>query len=482
MMEYSPPPSVGPPQNTPGVLVVVGLAGITAAIGAAASGFLVELGQNGVIEYAWGDTLRFAAVFAFAGGMLAMFQHELGIPVVIGALATIVAVVGSVLAGLHFKTAPILDPFPGRGLLFIGAGFVGFLGLIVGLVGLRGSGQAAFGIPVALLALVSLAATAGVLRLDSVHHAQQLRPFAGYAFIALVCIVCSFAGRFGMLAAVVAASTIASTFIDSIEFGAVDRRWVAVIDVVALSAIAAIGVGAVAVVSRRTQANGEGWGNHPALEPSTYPTSPVPLTSVTSTQYAQAPAPAFGASPYAAVADVFIQPATYQLPTYQPPTSQTPTFQTPTFQTPTFQTPTFQTPDPHGPTALLEPGFSASVEPAVSAPTIHLPRLQPFAQPDMAERLVVVPAAVQSVPLEPVHVAVEPVAVEPVPAVEPTSVFARISDAGLEVDSVSLPTSAVSTIGQWASDPYGHHELRYWDGRQWTEQVQTSGKNAIDPV
>ena len=71
---------------------------------------------------------------------------------------------------------------------------------------------------------------------------------------------------------------------------------------------------------------------------------------------------------------------------------------------------------------------------------------------------------------------------EPVPAVEPTSVFARISDAGLEVDSVSLPTSAVSTIGQWASDPYGHHELRYWDGRQWTEQVQTAGKNAIDPV
>jgi hypothetical protein len=462
MMEYWPPPSVGPPQNTPGVLVVVGLAGITAAIGAAASGFLVELGQNGVIEYAWGDTLRFAAVFAFAGGMLAMFQHELGIPVVIGALATIVAVVGSVLAGLHFKTAPILDPFPGRGLLFIGAGFVGFLGLIVGLVGLRGSGPAAFGIPVALLALVSLAATAGVLRLDSVHHAQQLRPFGGYAFIALVCIVCSFAGRFGMLAAVVAASTIASTFIDSIEFGAVDRRWVAVIDVVALSAMAAIGVGAVAVVSRRTQANGEGWGNHPALEPSTYPTSPVPLTSVTSTQYAQAPAPAFGASPYAAVADVFIQPATYQLPTYQPPT---------------FQTPTFQTPDPLGPTALLQPGFSASVEPAVSAPTIHLPRLQPFAQPDMAERLVVVPAAVQSVPLEPV-----PVAVEPVPAVEPTSVFARISDAGLEVDPVSLPTSAVSTIGQWASDPYGHHELRYWDGRQWTEQVQTAGKNAIDPV
>ena len=466
-MEYSPPPSVGPPQNTPGVLVVVGLAGITAAIGAAASGFLVELGQNGVIEYAWGDTLRFAAVFAFAGGMLAMFQHELGIPVVIGALATIVAVVGSVLAGLHFKTAPILDPFPGRGLLFIGAGFVGLLGLIVGLVGLRGSGPAAFGIPVALLALVSLAATAGVLRLDSVHHAQQLRPFAGYAFIALVCIVCSFAGRFGMLAAVVAASTIMSTFIDSIEFGAVDRRWVAVIDVVALSAIAAIGVGAVAVVWRRTQANGSGWGNHPALEPSSYPTSPVPLTSVTSMQYAQAPAPAFGASPYAAVADVFIQPATYQPPTYQPPT--------------------YQTPDPHGPTALLQTGFSASVEPAVSAPTIHLPRLQPFAQPDMAERLAVVPAAVQSVPLEPVPVAVEPVvvepvAVEPVPAVEPASVFARISDAGLEVDPVSLPTSAVSTIGQWASDPYGRHELRYWDGRQWTEQVQTAGKNAIDPV
>ena len=269
MMDYSPPPSVGPPQNPPGVLVVVGLAGITAAIGAAASGFLVELSRNGIVEYAWGDTLRFAAVFAFVGGVLAMFQIELGIPVVIGALAAIVAVVGSVLAGLHFKTAPILDPFPGRGLLFIGAGFVGVLGLIVGLVGLRGSGPAAFGIPVALLSLVSLAATAGVLRLDTFQHARQVRPFGGYVLIALVCIVCSFAGRFGMLAAVVAAATIVSTFIDSIEFGADDRRWVAVIDVVALSAIAAIGVGAVAVASRRALGNAAGWEDHPGLEPST---------------------------------------------------------------------------------------------------------------------------------------------------------------------------------------------------------------------
>ena len=470
MMDYSPPPSVGPPQNTPGVLVVVGLAGITAAIGAAASGFLVELSRNGVVEYAWGDTLRFAAVFAFAGGVLAMFQHELGIPVVVGALATIVAVVGSVLAGLHFKTAPILDPFPGRGLLFIGAGFVGVLGLIVGLVGLRGSGPAAFGIPVALLSLVSLAATAGVLRLDAVHHAQQLRPFGGYALIALVCIVCSFAGRFGMLAAVVAASTIVPTFIDSIEFGADDRRWVAVIDVVALSAITVIGIGAVAVVSRRALAYGAGWENHPGLEPSTYPTSPVPLTSVTAMQFAPAPAPAFGASPYAAVPDVFIQPATYQLPTYQPVTYQPVTYQPAPAQSATYQPPTYQPPIPVAPTALAQPAASDPVEPAVSAPTIHLPRLQPIVQPGMDE-----PVPVGSVPVaEPVRVA-EPVA-------EPTSIFARISGAGLGLDPVALPTSAVSTIGQWASDPYGHHDLRYWDGRQWTEHVQTAGENAIDPV
>jgi uncharacterized protein YxjI len=33
----------------------------------------------------------------------------------------------------------------------------------------------------------------------------------------------------------------------------------------------------------------------------------------------------------------------------------------------------------------------------------------------------------------------------------------------------------------WHPDPFGRHELRYWDGAQWTEHVSSHGKQAIDP-
>ncbi len=33
----------------------------------------------------------------------------------------------------------------------------------------------------------------------------------------------------------------------------------------------------------------------------------------------------------------------------------------------------------------------------------------------------------------------------------------------------------------WHPDPMGRHELRYWDGTQWTEHVSSHGRQAVDP-
>ena len=35
---------------------------------------------------------------------------------------------------------------------------------------------------------------------------------------------------------------------------------------------------------------------------------------------------------------------------------------------------------------------------------------------------------------------------------------------------------------QWAKDPTGRHELRLWDGRQWTPNVSDQGRSAWDPL
>ena len=35
---------------------------------------------------------------------------------------------------------------------------------------------------------------------------------------------------------------------------------------------------------------------------------------------------------------------------------------------------------------------------------------------------------------------------------------------------------------RWAADPMGRHELRYWDGKKWTDHVSTGGAVSADPV
>jgi hypothetical protein len=35
---------------------------------------------------------------------------------------------------------------------------------------------------------------------------------------------------------------------------------------------------------------------------------------------------------------------------------------------------------------------------------------------------------------------------------------------------------------RWAPDPTGRHELRYWNGSEWTDHVADGGVQATDPL
>jgi hypothetical protein len=43
------------------------------------------------------------------------------------------------------------------------------------------------------------------------------------------------------------------------------------------------------------------------------------------------------------------------------------------------------------------------------------------------------------------------------------------------------PPPPPPTPAQWAKDPGGRHELRWWDGTRWTEHVANAGVTSIDP-
>lgn len=368
-----------------GLLVAVGLIGVVVAIGDATAGFLDRFGQVGLIEYSWGNTLRYAAIFALVGGMLALCQHEVGVPIVIGASVSTVAVVGTVLAGLHLKVSRLTDDYPVRGVLFVVAGVVGVLGIVIGLAALRGRANAGFGAPVALLSVISLGMTAALLHLDKVRHAPQVRPFIGFVFIAVLSIVCSFTGRYGVFAASVVAASTVSLFIDSLEFGEF-REPAAAGDVVALALIVALGAAGVAAASRREREALErerGWD-----EQFVAPAAPAQLGAAWVRDAARAPV----------TADVAVQGPTGGTPVAAMPTNT----------------------------------FANTADQLLSG---H-PLIAPY----------------------------EPTTAMPVQREE-------------EVD-----TGAVSTVGQWAADPYNRHQFRYWDGARWTQHVQNDGVAAIDPV
>lgn len=40
----------------------------------------------------------------------------------------------------------------------------------------------------------------------------------------------------------------------------------------------------------------------------------------------------------------------------------------------------------------------------------------------------------------------------------------------------------VRMAGTWAACPFGRHELRYFDGQEWTEHVSDAGRQSVDPI
>jgi hypothetical protein len=53
--------------------------------------------------------------------------------------------------------------------------------------------------------------------------------------------------------------------------------------------------------------------------------------------------------------------------------------------------------------------------------------------------------------------------------------------AELDAQRQALLPEPPSNPAAWAVDPFGRFELRWWDGKQWTDQVSTGGLVAIDP-
>jgi hypothetical protein len=45
-----------------------------------------------------------------------------------------------------------------------------------------------------------------------------------------------------------------------------------------------------------------------------------------------------------------------------------------------------------------------------------------------------------------------------------------------------LPPQDNRVPAQWNPDPLGRHELRYWNGAEWTEHVSDGGVASTDPV
>lgn len=50
------------------------------------------------------------------------------------------------------------------------------------------------------------------------------------------------------------------------------------------------------------------------------------------------------------------------------------------------------------------------------------------------------------------------------------------------VEAPSTFETPPASPARWAADPTGRHELRYWNGSQWTEHVSTRGKQSTDPM
>lgn len=59
-----------------------------------------------------------------------------------------------------------------------------------------------------------------------------------------------------------------------------------------------------------------------------------------------------------------------------------------------------------------------------------------------------------------------------------------VSGAASEKASSSVavpPANSTGAPAAWYADPSGRYELRYWDGKEWTEHVARGGQQFTDP-
>jgi hypothetical protein len=49
------------------------------------------------------------------------------------------------------------------------------------------------------------------------------------------------------------------------------------------------------------------------------------------------------------------------------------------------------------------------------------------------------------------------------------------------VSSATQPAPSSAAPAAWYADPSGRFELRYWDGKEWTEHVARGGQQFTDP-
>jgi hypothetical protein len=57
-----------------------------------------------------------------------------------------------------------------------------------------------------------------------------------------------------------------------------------------------------------------------------------------------------------------------------------------------------------------------------------------------------------------------------------------LADAARSGASLPPPSFHVSEPPSWRPDPSRRHDLRYWDGSQWTEHVSSDGVQSTDPI
>lgn len=185
------------PKASTVVLVLTGIAGIGVAVAAGSAGFLQLYVQKAVVNFDWELCLQASMLFAFVGGVLCLAQQQIGVPLVIGASSTMVATVATTLASPSLSVSRMLDAVPIRGALLLAGGAAGVVGIGVGIAGLRGRRSLGFVIPVVALVMATLVATAAFFRIDDDPNGSSVRPFLGFAFIAVVGVVCSFGHWFG---------------------------------------------------------------------------------------------------------------------------------------------------------------------------------------------------------------------------------------------------------------------------------------------